>query len=468
MTKGIIIKNAYAMALLDAKNTVLKDASLLIEGNEIKKIYTKEESGEIENLAASGEYKLIDAAHNLVLPGFVNTHHHFYQIFTRNIPKMQDEKLFDWLIDLYDVWALLDEEWVRWSTLAALGELALTGCTATTDHHYVFPKGGERFIDTQFAAAEQIGMRFHATRGSMSRSKKDGGLPPDSVVQTEEDIMLDCERLINKYHDTSKHSMRKVALAPCSPFSVTPKLLEETAKFARTKKVKMHTHLCETNDEDDYCLKVYKLRPVDFMESVGWLGPDVWFAHSIYVNDAEIERMGKLGTGVAHCPSSNLRLGSGIAPVPKMLAHGVPVGIAVDGSASNDSSDMLGELRMALLVHRVGTGVSSMPAFDVFKMGCQHGARILDFNTSGEIAAGKAADIIMYDLDSIGYVGALHDPLSSILFAGFNHRVNYNITNGKIIVEKGVLKTFDERSIVENGNRIAERIVNRKYIDIKR
>lgn len=468
MTKGIIIKNAYAMALLDAGNTVLRDASLLVEGNEIKKIYPKQEAAEVEKLAATGEYNVIDAARNLVLPGFVNTHHHFYQIFTRNIPKMQDEKLFDWLIDLYDVWALLDEEWVRWSTTAALGELALTGCTATTDHHYVFPKGGEKFIDTQFAAAAEVGLRFHATRGSMSRSKKDGGLPPDSVVQTEDEIMADCERLINLYHDTSKHSMRKVALAPCSPFSVTPKLLEETAKFARAKKVKMHTHLCETNDEDDYCLKVYKMRPVDFMESVGWLGPDVWFAHSIYVNDEEIERMGRLGTGVAHCPSSNLRLGSGIAPVPKMLARGVPVGIAVDGSASNDSSDMLGELRMALLVHRVGTGVDSMPAFDVFKMGCQHGARILGFDTSGELKAGCAADIIMYDLDSIGYVGALHDPLSSILFAGFNHRVNYNITNGRVIVEKGVLKTVDERVIVENGNRIAERIVDRRYIDIKR
>ncbi len=468
MTKGIIIKNAYATALLDAKNTVLKDASVLIEGREIKKIYTKEETAEIEKLAAGGEYKVIDGAHNLVLPGFVNTHHHFYQILTRNIPKMQDEKLFDWLVDLYDIWALLDEEWVHYSTLAAMGELALTGCTATTDHHYVFPKGGQHFIDTQFKAAEQIGLRFHATRGSMSRSKKDGGLPPDSVVQTEEEIMQDCERLINKYHDASKHSMRKIALAPCSPFSVTPKLLEETAKFARAKKVKMHTHLCETSDEDDYCLKTYKLRPIDFMESVGWLGADVWFAHSIYVNEKEIERMGKTGTGVAHCPSSNLRLGSGIAPVPKMLECGVPVGIAVDGSASNDSSDMLGELRMAMLVHRVGTGVSSMPASNVFKMGCQHGAKILDFNTSGEIAPGMAADIIIYDLDSIGYVGALHDPLSSILFAGFNHRVNYNITNGKIIVEKGVLKTADERTIVENGNRIAERIVDRKkYIDIR-
>jgi len=468
MTKGIIIKNAHAMALLDQKNTVLNGGSLLIEGNEIKKVFTASQLSEVEKLASTGEYKVIDAGGNLVLPGFVNTHHHFYQIFTRNIPKMQDEKLFDWLIDLYDIWALLDEEWVNYSTMAALGELALTGCTATTDHHYVFPKGGERFIDTQFAAAEKIGLRFHATRGSMSRSKKDGGLPPDSVVQTEEEIMQDCERLINKYHDTSRHSMRKIALAPCSPFSVTPRLLEETAKFARAKKVKMHTHLCETNDEDDYCLKVYKLRPIDFMESVGWMGPDVWFAHSIYVNDKEIERMGKAGTGVAHCPSSNLRLGSGIAPVPRMLECGVPVGIAVDGSASNDSSDMLGELRMALLVHRVGTGVSSMPAVDVFRMGCQHGAKILDFNTSGELKEGNAADIIMYDLNSIGYVGAMHDPLSSILFAGFNHRVNYNITNGRVIVEKGELKTFDERSIVENGNRIAKRIVDRKYIDIKR
>lgn len=465
---GILIKNAYAMALLDAKNTVLRDASLHIEGNAIKKIIRNGEA-DLDRYAAENKIeKVIDGRNNLVLPGFVNTHHHFYQIFTRNIPKMQDEKLFDWLVDLYDIWALLDEEWVYNSTTAAMAELALTGCTATTDHHYVFPKGGENFIDVQFRAAEALGMRFHATRGSMSRSRKDGGLPPDSVVQTEDEIMADCERVINKFHDTSKFSMRKVALAPCSPFSVTPTLLAETSKFARAKKVKMHTHLCETKDEDDYCIKVYKMRPVDFMESVGWLGPDVWYAHSIYVNDAEIERMGKTGTGVAHCPSSNLRLGSGIAPVPKMLAHNVPVGIAVDGSASNDTSDMLGELRMAMLVHRVGTGVDKMPAIDVFRMGCQGGNRVLGFEDSGEIREGLAADVIMYDLNSIGFVGALHDPLSSLLFAGFDHRVNYNIINGRVVVEKGRLTTVNEQKIIDEGNRISKKIVHEKYINIKR
>lgn len=466
---NILIRNTMAMALLDDRNTVLRDASLFVEDGEIRRIFRREDSKALEEFAANNRIdRTIDGRGHLLLPGFVNTHHHFYQIFTRNIPKMQDEKLFDWLIDLYDVWALLDEEWVYWSSLAAMGELALTGCTASTDHHYVFPKGGDRFIDLQFKAAAEIGMRFHATRGSMSRSKKDGGLPPDSVVQTEDAIMADCERVINKFHDTRKHSMAKVALAPCSPFSVTQRLLEETAKFARAKKVKMHTHLCETNDEDDYCLSVYKKRPIDFMESVGWLGPDVWFAHSIYVNDSEIERMGKTGTGVAHCPSSNLRLGSGIAPVPKMLAHNVPVGIAVDGSASNDSSDMLGELRMALLVHRIGTGVSAMPAADVFKMACRGGAKVLDFSTSGEIREGFAADLIMYDLTTIGHVGAQHDPLAAILFAGFDHRVSYNITNGKVVVDRGRLVTADERLIVENGNRISSRIVHEKYVNVKR
>ena len=463
----ILVKNAMAMALMDEKNTVLRDASLYIEGNQIKKVIKKEDGIDLERFAAEhGIEKVIDAKNNVLLPGFVNTHHHFYQIFTRNIPKMQDEKLFDWLVDLYDIWALLDEEWVYYSSLAAMGELALTGCTASTDHHYVFPKGGDNFIDTQFKASEELGMRFHATRGSMTRSRKDGGLPPDSVVQTEEEIMKDCERVINKFHDTSRFAMKKVALAPCSPFSVTAKILEDTAKFARVKKVKMHTHLCETNDEEDYCMKIYGKRPIDFMESVGWLGPDVWFAHSIYVNDEEIARMGKTGTGVAHCPSSNLRLGSGIAPVPKMLKHNVPVGIAVDGSASNDTSDMLGELRMALLVHRVGTGVSDMPASDVFKMAIKGGNRILGFESSGEIKEGMAADVIMYDLNSIGFVGSLHDPLSSLLFAGFDHRVNYNITDGRIIVEKGRLTTIDEQKIVDNGNRIAKKIVHEKYINV--
>ncbi|MEZ7892308.1 MAG: 8-oxoguanine deaminase [Candidatus Wallbacteria bacterium] len=466
---NILIKNALAVALMDDNNTVLKGASVFISGNEIKKIYTADKSSELEKFISENTIdRIIDAKNNVVLPGFINTHHHFYQIFTRNVPKMQDEKLFDWLVDLYDIWALLDEEWVYWSTKAAMAELALTGCTGTTDHHYVFPKGGEHFIDTQFKAAAEIGMRFHATRGSMSRSRKDGGLPPDSVVQTEEQIMQDCERVINKYHDVSKFSMRKVALAPCSPFSVTSSLLAETSKFARAKKVKMHTHLCETNDEDDYCLKVYKMRPIDFMESVGWLGPDVWYAHSVYVNDEEIERMGKTGTGVAHCPSSNLRLGSGIAPVAKMLKHNVPVALAVDGSASNDSSDMLGELRLALLVHRVKSGVESMPSSDVFKMATRNGAKVLGFNESGQIKEGMAADIIMYDLNSIGYVGAQHDPLSAILFAGFDHRVNYNIINGKIIVEKGRLVTALENEIVEIGNKISKRIVHEKYINIKK
>ena len=336
--KTLLIKNALTLATMDAAGREIKGGDVYIEGPEIKKVG--------KNLKVKAD-TVIDASNCVVVPGFVNTHHHLYQTLTRNLPAVQDAKLFDWLVYLYEIWRRLDPEAVYASTQAGLGELLLTGCTTSTDHLYVFPKKNSGFfIDTQIEAAKELGMRFHPTRGSMSRGRSKGGLPPDAVVQNEDFIMKDCERLVRKYHDDKKFAMTRIALAPCSPFSVTTELLKITAEMAGKWGVRMHTHLAETKDEDDFCLKTLKMRPLEYMESVGWVSEgNAWFAHCVYINEKEAKKMGRTQTGVAHCPCSNLRLGSGIAPIRMFLDNKVPVGLAVDGSASNDASDMLGELR---------------------------------------------------------------------------------------------------------------------------
>lgn len=295
----------------------------------------------------------------------------------------------------------------------------------------------------------------------MSRGKSKGGLPPDDVIQTEDEIIKDSLRLIEKYHDASPYSMLRIALAPCSPFSVTTELLRETVQLARDKGVRCHTHLAETIDEDDFCLKMLGKRPLDYMEEVGWLGNDIWFAHCVHLNDSEIRRMSETGTGVAHCPVSNLRLGSGIAPIPKMLAAGVPVGLAVDGSASNDSSAMLQELKVAMLVHRVGTGVEAMPAYNVLKMATRGGARVLGRDDIGSLEVGKAADVILFDINRLCYAGAMHDPIAALLFAGFDNRVETAIVNGRVLVEDYRVRGLDEGELINSANRIAAGMVTR-------
>ncbi len=453
MPNSILIKNAYLIATLDAQNTQYKNADLYIMDNKIKDI------GERLNYKADN---IIDATNKLVLPGFVNTHHHFYQTLTRAIPKVQNVKLFDWLINLYEVWRELTPEAVYISTLLALGELMLTGCTTTTDHLYLFPKSQPKnLIEIQIKAASEIGMRFHPTRGSMSRSKANGGLPPDDVVQTEMEIIEDSIYLIEKYHNPHPFSMCRIALAPCSPFSVTSELLKETAKLARMKKVRLHTHLAETQDEIDFCIETLGMRPLAYMESMDWLGSDVWYAHCVHLNDSEIKLMAETGTGVAHCPTSNLRLGSGIAPIPKMLEAGVPVSIAVDGSASNDASDMLPQIRIAFLVHRIGTGVASTNALQMLRVATSGGAKVLGHNEIGTLEIDKAADVIMFDLNNLGYAGALHDPLAAILFAGYDHRVHTNIINGEITVQNGQLVKVDTYHIINEANRLSKGMIER-------
>ena len=444
---SLIIRNIHTLATVDDDYRVLHDVDVLVEGDKIRAIG--------KNLAAPSEARTIDGRWCVAYPGFVNTHHHFYQTLTRNLPPVQDAKLFDWLLWLYEVWRGLEPEAVRTSTQIALGELLLSGCTTTTDHFYVFPRGApQEFLDVEIDEARRMGVRFHPTRGSMSLGRSQGGLPPDDVTQSWEEILKDCDRLISKYHDPDPFAMTRIVLAPCSPFSVTKESLAETAEFARKKKVFMHTHLCETNDEQDFCVQKLGMRPLEYMESVGWVGPDVWYAHGIWFTPEEIARLGRMNCGVAHCPVSNLRLGSGICHVPALLDAGVRVGVAVDGSASNDSSNLLKEMQTALLVHRVGTGVDAMPAKKVVRMATRGGASILGQPEIGQIKEGMAADLAMFRLDRIDFAGAMTDPAHAVLFCGSAPRAEYTIVAGKVLVEKGELAGMDEKEIFHRANEL--------------
>ena len=403
---------------------------------------------------------IIDASNCVVYPGFINTHHHLFQTLTRNVPAVQNVKLFTWLRVLYEIWRGLGPEAVDISTQVGVGELLLSGCTTTTDHLYLFPSDTTReLVDIEIEAARRMGVRFHPTRGSMSRGKSDGGLPPDDVVQSREKILADSERLIDAYHDPEPFAMCRIALAPCSPFSVTPDLMRETAALARDRGVLLHTHLCETRDEEAYCLKHHSVRPLEYMMQNDWVGEDVWYAHGIHFNDDEIRILAETGTGIAHCPGSNLRLGSGTCRVPYLLEQGIRVGLAVDGSASNDASNMVREMQLALLVHRIGTGVDAMPPRHVLDLATTGGAAILRQPEIGRIAVGCAADLAIFRLDRIEFAGAMHDPASALLFCGSGARAEYTIVDGKTRVAQGRLVDIDEERLVRRANEIATRLV---------
>jgi cytosine/adenosine deaminase-related metal-dependent hydrolase len=403
--------------------------------------------------------RVIDCSHHVVVPGFVNTHHHFFQTLTRNLPAVQNAKLFDWLVYLYEVWKNIDEEAVSVSSQLAMGELLKTGCTCSTDHLYLYPRGAGDFAAVQFQAAERLGMRFSPCRGSMSRGKKDGGLPPDSVVQDEETILADSERVIRTFHDPAPLSMRRVALGPCSPFSVSEALMRESARLARRHGVRLHTHLAETADENEYCMAHYGVRPLALMERCEFAGPDVSYAHGIHFTDDELAALGRLGVQVAHCPTSNMRLGSGVCRVRDMLDRGIRVSLAVDGSASNDSSDFLGEMRNALLLQRVARGSGALTAREVLRMATETGAAVLGFEKVGRIAAGWAADVAVFDVSGLEYAGSLSDPLAALIFAGYNHGAAYTIANGALAVDRGRLTGVEEGELAREANRIAARLL---------
>lgn len=402
-----------------------------------------------------------DCAGLVCYPGLINTHHHLYQYFSRNLPETQGLALFPWLKKLYGVWSGLNEDVVYYSSLCGLSELLRHGCTTCFDHHYVFPAGSGDLLGAQFEAASRLGMRFYASRGSMDLSEKDGGLPPDSVVQTVDEILLDSERAVKKYHDASPYSMRRVALAPCSPFSVTGELMRETAKLARALNVRLHTHLCETLDEERFTLSAFGLRPYDYMESLGWTGSDVWYAHGIHFNDSELDRLAESGTGVAHCPISNMKLASGLARIPEMLSRGVRVGLAVDGSASNDGSSLLEELRVCYLLHRHGSGDGAPLASEVLSLAARGSASVLGWSEIGELAVGKCADMFMLDARSMELVGALYDPAAMPAAVGVHSPVAMTVVAGRVVVRDGELVNADARALAEEASRAARRYLGR-------
>lgn len=449
---SLLITDVDVIVTMDEERNRLQDHSILIEDNEISKIAPHIDIDADE---------IIDGSNYFLYPGLINTHHHFYQTLTRNIREVQNVELFDWLNFLYPIWSRLTPEAVYYSTLLACGELLRTGCTTAADHFYVFPHSQpDNIIDEQFRAAQEIGIRFHGSRGSMSLSEKDGGLPPDKVVQTADEILKDSQRVIEKYHNNDPLAMQRVVLAPCSPFSVTEDLMKESIKLAREYGVQSHTHVAETKDEEEFCIETFGLRPLEYMETVNWVGDDVWYAHGIHLTDSELDRMAETGTGVAHCPVSNQKLASGAAKVPYMLANDVPVGLAVDGSASNDSSNMILELKAAFLMHRLTSGISSITAEDVLALATNGGRELLNQPAIGSLKEGKAADMFMVNKNRLGLAGGLSDPVSALVNTGDTQIVDLTIVNGEIVVRDGELVTVDENEVINQANRISREMIN--------
>ena len=440
----LLLKNIDTVVTCDSADQVLRHADLFCQDGFIRAVGP--------GLEAQAD-EVLDCTGMLCYPGLVNTHHHLYQCFSRNLPQVQNLELFDWLRALYEIWKNLDEESVRFSSLTAMGEMMKHGCTTCFDHHYVFPTGAGDLIGTQFAAAAELGMRMVCSRGSMDLSKKDGGLPPDSVVQSIDEILADSVRAIEAYHDPSPGSMRQVVLAPCSPFSVTADLLRESGKLARQYGVRLHTHLCETRDEERYTLERVGMRPLAYMETLGWLGSDVWYAHGIHFNDAELKVLADTLTGVAHCPASNMKLSSGVCRVPDMLELGVPLGLALDGSASNDGNSLLEELRTAYLLHRLTSSDRAPSGYDLLKMATTGGARLLGRTDIGSLAVGKCADLFLIDSRRLELVGATLDPKNVLATVGVRGAVDYTVVHGKVSVRHGRLAAMDEEKLASDANR---------------
>jgi 8-oxoguanine deaminase len=455
----LLIQNAYIVTMDDRQREIPAGGLFIRDGF-------------IEQVSATSELpstadEVLDLKDHLVLPGLVNTHHHFYQSLTRAVPAAQDANLFNWLTTLYPLWARMNPEDIFTSAQTALAELALSGCTTAADHLYLFPNGSR--LDDAIAAAQEVGLRIQASRGSMSLGQSQGGLPPDSVVDSEDSILRDSQRVIEQYHDARPGAMVQIVLAPCSPFSVTTDLMKQSAQLARYYGVHLHTHLAETEDEEQFCLQQFGHRPVGYMQEVDWVGDDVWFAHAVWVNDEEIKVFAKHHCGVAHCPTSNMRLASGIAPVTAYRAAGVNVGLGVDGSASNDGSHLLAEVRNAMLVARVKEGITGyslsndpnrtlMTAREALALGTRGGAAVLGRHDVGSLERGKCADFCAINLNRMGFTG-MHDPVAAIVF-GQPVNVDYTVVAGKFIVKEGHLVTVDARQVAEKHNKAAKRLLN--------
>jgi 8-oxoguanine deaminase len=450
----LLARNADVLVTMDGARRELRGAGLYAVDGFVRQV------GPTAELPATADV-VLDLAGQIVLPGLVNTHHHLNQTLTRAFPAAQDAGLFGWLTAQYPAWTKIDAEASRASTLVGLAELVLSGATTVFDHTYLYKNGNS--VDVQVEAAREIGVRFHASRGSMSVGRSKGGLPPDAAVEDEAAILADSERVIDRHHDPRPGALVRIVLAPCAPFSVSADLLRESAALARGRGVRLHTHLAETLDEERYTRERFGVRPVAWMDALGWVADDVWFAHAIHVSDEEIGRFARAGCGVAHCPSSNMRLASGIAPVKKYLAAGVKVGLAVDGSASNDASNLLLEARQAMLLARLELGLRGegeprpgdwMSAREALELATLGGARVLGRDDVGSLEAGKCADFFSLDLGAIEYAGALHDPVAATVFCAPT-RARFTVVHGRVVVEEGRVATVDMGPVVERHNRAA-------------
>ncbi len=450
MAKTLLVKNAELLVTMDGERREIKQAGLYIVDNRIMQVGPSSELPETADV-------VLDLKGHIVIPGLVNTHHHMYQSLTRVVPSAQDGELFNWLQNLYPIWARLTPEMIQVSTQTAMAELILSGCTTSSDHLYIYPNGCK--LDDSIHAAAEIGMRFHAALGSMSVGRSQGGLPPDSVVEKEADILKESQRLIEDYHDASHSSMLRVVVAPCSPFSVSRDLMREAAVLAREYGVSLHTHLAENQNDVTYSREKFGMTPAEYAEDLGWVGPDVWHAHCVQLDQHGIELFARTGTGVAHCPCSNMRLASGIAPIRKMRDAGVPVGIGVDGSASNDGATMIGEVRQALLLQRVGFGPDAMTAREALEIATLGGAKVLNRNDIGALAPGMSADFVAFDLRQIAFAGALHDPLAALVFCAPS-QVAHSVINGKQVVKDGHLLSIDLPLVIERHNQLAHKLVS--------
>lgn len=448
----LLIKHALVLVTMDEARREISDGALFVRDHVIEAV------GPTRDLPSEAD-EVIDLSGHVVLPGLVNTHHHMYQSLTRAMGDGQNKELFGWLRSLYPIWARLTGEAVYVSAKLAAAELILSGCTTSSDHLYIFPN--DVTLDDEIRGVQETGLRFHATRGSMSVGESKGGLPPDRVVEREDDILADSQRVIETYHDNSRYAMLRIALAPCSPFSVSRDLMRASAELARSYPgVRLHTHLAETESDVAYSVKMFGLKPGEYAEEVGWIGEDVWHAHCVHLTDEALDRFGQTGTGVAHCPASNARLASGIARVREMLQRGVPVGLGVDGSASNDSGHLLNEARMALLMQRALTqDPEVMTARQALELATLGGARVLGRDDIGALKPGMAADFVAYDLRQLPFAGAWHDPVAALLFCT-SVNVSLSVINGRVIVRDGRLTTLEIEPLIEHHNRLALALVN--------
>ncbi len=447
----LLIKNAAMLVTMDEARREIPNGGLYVRDNVIEQV------GSTNELPEQAD-QVIDLTGHVVIPGLINTHHHLYQGLTRVIPAGQNAALFGWLQALYPIWAGMEAEAIYISTLTGLAELMLSGCTTASDHLYIYPNDCR--LDDQIEAAQEIGMRFHAMRGSMSIGESKGGLPPDSVVEEEEAILQDSRRLIESYHDPARFAMLRVGLAPCSPFSVSQTLMRESAVLARSYGVRLHTHLAENTEDIRYSQETFGMRPGEYAEDAGWIGDDVWHAHCVHLDDQEIGLFARTQTGIAHCPNSNMRVSSGIAPIRKLLDANVPVGLGVDGAAANDAGHLLAEARQALLLQRVLKGPAALKAREALEMATLGGARVLGRDDVGALAPGMAADFVAYDLNQIGFIGTSTDLTAALIFC---HPVNvsYSVINGRLVVDQGRLTTIDLPVVMERHNAVSEALIDK-------